>query len=47
MYMHIFIESKSVEWMERISSIFDYDSSLIPPDPSFFSAGFLMDKEDK
>ena len=26
---------------------FDYDQNLIPPEPNFFSTGFLMDKEDR
>ena len=26
---------------------FDYDHDLIPPEPNFFNAGFLMDKEDR
>ena len=26
---------------------FDYDHDLIPPEPNFFNAGFLADKEDR
>ena len=26
---------------------FDYDEKLIPPEPNFFTTGFLMDKEDR
>ena len=29
------------------SSIFDYNHELIPPDPNFFSAGFLGESDDK
>lgn len=28
-------------------SLFDYDHDLIPPEPNFFNAGFLMDKQDR
>lgn len=33
--------------MKRLSEPFDYDYNLIPPEPNFFTAGFMMDREDR
>jgi len=34
-------------YLEKVSSLFDYNYAVIPPDPDFFTAGFLKDREDK
>ena len=33
--------------MDKLSEPFNYDYDLIPPEPNFFTAGFIMDREDR
>ncbi len=30
----------------RLTAPFDYDHNKIPKDPNFFTAGFMMERED-
>ncbi len=32
---------------ERMTRAFNYNENLIPPEPNFFTAGFVMDREDR
>ncbi len=40
-------EDEKKGFFGRLSRPFDYDTNLIPPEPNFFTAGFMMDREDR